>query len=427
MPGAPFRWRGPRRYHAGMHFLRALVLGLLALVPTLSALPGDEHDTVVLADGKELSCRVLLDAESRLVVRAGGKTRELKAGEFKEVRSVERRLAVFLDRFDKTPKDDVKALTALARSAAENELTGEAFGTWIRVLALDPVNDEAWTAIGGTKRKKGWELKVRGRFYTIEELRTRIADWKNALELPTAHFLLRTDVKAARAVDIAIDLERTHSTFYRILRPLELFVFDEQPEVNVYADPKNFPTPPTGSAAAWFERSSNTLHVDATRVQDSGTIVAELVDALVFNAFRRTLNKTGELEPWIRHGLAQGFAAAVRPSPGRVEYQFDAPYTPYFQAQANDPKPLTIEQVVRAGFASYDSGTDAPRYTAQSYTLVHYLATGDNGKHRAAFAKYIRSAYLGKGGTSNLFKELAVDEKILQAGWTAHVKALAGG
>ncbi|MEQ1895370.1 MAG: hypothetical protein ABL998_22765 [Planctomycetota bacterium] len=406
--------------------LATLTLSILLNLSAPAPIPGDEHDTVVMADGKELSCRVLLDSEARLIVRTGGKPREIPRAEVKEVRSTERRLAAFLERFDQTPRDDAKAMAALAKLAGEQELPGEAFGTWVRVLTIDPANEEAWQAIGGTKRKKGWELKVRGRFYTIQELKERIADWKNALELPTAHFLLRTDAPAARAVDVAIDIERTHSTFYRVLRGLDLYVFDEQPEVNVYADPKNFPSPPTPGKAAWFERTSNTLHVDATRAQDSGTIVAELVDALVFNAFRRTLDKTGELEPWIRNGMAQGFAAAVRPAPGRVKYDFSAPYPPYFKAQAADAKPLSIEQVLRAGFASYDSGTDAARYTAQSYTLVHYLANAEDGKFRAAFARYIKSAYLGKGGTSNFFKEIGVDEKVLEAGWKKHVATIAG-
>lgn len=405
--------------------LAALLLSFSLNVTAPAPLVGDEHDMVVMADGKELSCRVLLDAEARLVVRVGGKVRELPRGEVKEVRSTERRLAAFLERFDKSPRDDAQAMAALAKLAGEQELPGESFATWVRVLTLDPNHEEAWKAIGGTKRKKGWELKVRGRFYSIEELKARIADWKNALELPTAHFLLRTDVPAARAVDLAIDLERTHSTFYRVLRGLELFVFDEQPEVNVYADPKHYPAPPTSGKSAWFERTSNTLHVDATRA-DSGTIVAELCDTLIFNSFRRTLDKTGELEPWIRNGLAQGFAAAVRPAPGRVEYDFDTPYVPYFQAQAADAKPLSLEQVLRAGFASFDSGSDAARYTAQAYTLVHFLAVGHDGKHRAAFARYIKSAYLGKGGTSNFFKEIGVDAKLLEADWKAHVKQLAG-
>ena len=314
------------------------MLATLALALSLNALSsaplvGDEHDTVVMADGKELSCRVLLDSEARLIVRTGGKPREIPRAEVKEVRSTERRLAAFLERFDQTPRDDAKAMAALAKLAGEQELPGESFATWVRVLTIDPANEEAWRAIGGTKRKKGWELKVRGRFYTIQELKERIADWKNALELPTAHFLLRTDLPAARAVDIAIDIERTHSTFYRVLRGLDLYVFDEQPEVNVYADPKNFPAPPTPGKAAWFERSSNTLHVDATRAQDSGTIVAELVDALVFNAFRRTLDKTGELEPWIRNGMAQAFAAAVRPAHARASFRcMSAATKKYFAA-----------------------------------------------------------------------------------------------
>lgn len=388
---------------------------------------GDEQDSLVLADGKTLACRVLLETDSKLVVRANGKSRELERSEVKELRTIERGLAAFLQRFDELSRTDAAAMVELARFAEQQNLPGEAHHTWIRVLTLDPENEAAWTALGGVKRKQGWELKVRGRFYSIEELKKRAADWKNALELPTAHFLIRTDVPAERAVDLAIDLERTYSTFYRVLRSLELYVFDEQPEVHVFADPKDYPAPPTLGMAAWFDRSGNTLYVDATQAKESGTIVAELVDALVFNAFRRTLGRAGEMEPWARKGFAFAFAVAVRPSPGSVTYDFERPYLPYFEQQAGDAKALTLEKVLRAGFASFDSGPDAQRFVAQSYTLVHFLATYENGKYRAGFADFLRSSYLGKGGTSNFFKAIGVDEKALESEWTAHVKRVAGG
>ena len=183
--------------------------------------------------------------------------------------------------------------------------------------------------------------------------------------------------------------------------------------------------PPQPGKAAWFERGGNVLHVNGQLVSDRGTIVAEFTEALIFNSFRRTLAKTGEIEPWAREGLKQAFAMSVKLDPGSVVFDFDEPYKPHFQAQASDPKPLSLSQVLRAGFASFDSGTDKERYTAQAYTLLHFLAFFENQKYRLGLANFLRSSYLGKGGTSSFFETIGADEKTLEEQWTSYVKSIA--
>jgi hypothetical protein len=396
----------------------------LATTPIL----GDDPDLIVFADGKQQACRVLLETENKVVYRARNKTTEVSRAALKDIQSVERSLFAFLKRFEGLDPKNVSALAELALFAEANYLPGEAHDTWIRILTLDPENEQAWTKLGGVKRRDGWELRVRGRFYTLEELRTRVSDWQNALELRTAHFLIRTDGSPERALDVAIDVERAYLTFYDVFgKPLELYTFDEIPEIHVFNDPKDFRAPPTPGRAAWFDRSGNTLLVNGQMTSDRGTVVAEFAEALIFNAFRRTLAKTGELEPWAREGLRQAFAAAIRPDPGRVAFDFAAPHAPYFQSQAADAKPLSLEQVVRAGFASFDSGTDAARYSAQSYTLLHFLVFYENRKYRMGLANYLKESYLGKGGVANFLKALDVDEKTLAGQWTSYVKATAGG
>lgn len=398
----------------------------------LAALPFSGHedpDLLTLTDGKEIECRVLLEDDQHVVYRTGRKTHEIARDQVRSVQSVERSLEQFVERFAAIDPTQVAALSDLALFAESSYLPGEATNTWIRILTLDPENEQAWTKLGGVKRRKGWELKVRGRFLDIGELRTRVSDWKNVLELRTAHFLIQTDAAPELALDASLDLERAWLTFYRILgKPLGLYVFDEVPEVHVYSDAKDYPSPPTPGQSAWFSRAANTLHVDRSSQPNRSQVVAELVDALVLNAFRRTLDKrTGELEPWAREGLRQAFAGAVRPDPGRVRFDFDAPLVPLFRAQATDPKPLKLEQVLRAGLASFDSGTDAARYSAQSYTLTHFLVFAENGKHRARYAEFLRTSYEGKGGSSNFFKVLGLDPDETQAEWTAYVARMAGG
>lgn len=403
---------------------------LLALL--LAALPvsgQDEPDLLVLKGGKQIECRVLFEDEGKIVYRAGKKTQEIGRLEVDDVQSIERSLARFLERFAAADTRSVEALTELALFAEQNFLSGEATNTWIRILTVDAENEQAWTKLGGVKRRKGWELKVRGRFLDIAELRSRVSDWKNALELRTAHFQIATDAAPELALDASLDLERAYQTFYEVLgKPLGLYVFDEVPEVHVFADAKDYPAPPTPGRHAWFARAANTLYVNVQEKPQRGEIVAELVDALVYNAFRRTLDKrTGEIEPWSREGLRQAFAGAVRPDPGRVRFEFEQPLTAYFRAQADDPEALALEQVLRAGFASFDSGTDAARYVAQAYTLTHFLIFGADGKYRHGYADFLKSSYLGKGGSSNFYKAIGLDEKAAMSEWRAYVKSVAGG
>ena len=125
----------------------------LALAPALVHAPlGDEHDLIIRTDGKEVPCRVLLETDAKVVYRAKGRTQELARAEVSEVRSVERTLRDFLERFAKTDTRDLAGVTDLALLADSRGLTGEAHHSWIRVLTLDPTNEAAWTHLGGVKR-----------------------------------------------------------------------------------------------------------------------------------------------------------------------------------------------------------------------------------------------------------------------------------
>jgi hypothetical protein len=404
---------------------------LLALV--LCALPnpvrGDhEPDLIQLPSGDEIECRVLFEDDQKVLYRAQRKTHEVARSEVKEIQSIERSLREFLARSERVSARDTAALAELALFAESRYLAGEAHNAWLRILTVDPAHEQAWTKLGGVKRRNGWELKVRGRFLDVQELRERAGDWKNALELRTAHFLIQTDAPPERALDVALDVERAYLTFQDVLgKPIGLLVLDEVPEIHIFADPEDYPAPPTPGKDAWFSVSANTVYVNARENRHTGTIVAEFTEALLFNAFRRTLGKAGQLDPWVLEGVKQAFAAGVRPDPGRTRFEFEAPFQPWFERQARDAEALELSQVLRAGLASFSSGSDAPRYSAQSYTLTHFLVFSGDGKYRARFAQFLRESTLGKGGASNFFAALGVQEKALAEEWKAYVKARAGG
>lgn len=398
---------------------------LLAIVPLAQS---DRPDLITLNDGKEVECRVLYENDDKILYTKKRKVEEVARSEVQAVQSIERSLREALQRFDSVG-GNVPGLLELASFCEGRELLAEARHLRIRVLTLDPENEEAWTKLGGSyNKRKGWRMKVRGRFYTIEQLRERVADWKNAMELPTSHFLIKTDMSPERALDLAIDIERAYLTFYELLGGvLELYPFDEVPEVHIYASSEDYPSPPTPGKVAYFAPLANILYVDGQAAADAPrAAVVELTDVLLFNAFRRTVGKTGSMPPWARNGIALAFGGAYRRDPGHASWDLSTPIHAYFEAHAGAVEPLSLKDVVRAGFSSYDSGTKAELYTAQSYTLAHFLAHADDRAYRPGFGQYLLTSFRGKSALTHLEKALDMKAEDIEDRWTAYVANLGG-
>ncbi|MEE8469195.1 MAG: hypothetical protein V3T22_12115 [Planctomycetota bacterium] len=407
---------------------------MLALPFLLAALPAacppvqDDTDLLTLTNGKEIECRVLFEGEDTITYSTRRKTREIPRAEVAEIQSIERSLREFLDRFAALDPTHVGSLTDLATFAEGAFLPAEARHTWIRIITLDSENERAWTKLGGVKGRKGWRLKVRGRFYDLERLRQRVSDWKNAMEIPTAHFLIKTDLEPERALDIAIDIERIYLAYYDALGPeLKLYPFDEVPEIHLFGDRKNYPKPPTPGWGAWFGRISNEVYVDASGTFDVLEVRRNVAYCLLFNSFRRALGaRVGELPPWAREGLARGLARAIRGDAGRMRLELGIPHEASFSHHARDADALPLKRLLTADFAAFQAGTHVERFRAQAYTLTFFLVNAEDGRYRAGLADYLRSAFLGKGAATHLEKALGVKIEDLEQEWFAYVQGLAG-
>src|SRR5262245_59286572 len=240
--------------------MSAAILSLALIVPLVSR--PDQPDRIVLRDGRSIDCRVLFESDAKVVYRADRQQRELARDEIADVVSVERSLSDFLRREAATDRTDLAASCALAREAEKAGLAGEARNLWLRVLLRDPSNARAWNAVGNGRSSRNPRIECDGEHYTIGELRDLGSDPKHPLALRTAHFALETDLPLARALDAALDLERTYSTYYALLGPhLDLYVFDEAPHVRLMHDASHEPSPPRPGDRAWFDALANTLYV----------------------------------------------------------------------------------------------------------------------------------------------------------------------
>ena len=388
----------------------------------------DRSDVVTLKNGKQIECRVILETDEVVLTRRGSKKKQYTRDEVAEVQSVERSLAELFRRYDALPSRGPAELADLALFCEQNELPSEARTLWLKILTLDPENEQAWTELGGVHTKRrGWRLKVRGRFYTVEQLRERVSDWKHAMEIPTAHFLLKTDIEPERALDIALNLERAYMTFYEVIgEALALQVFDEVPEVHVFKDPKNYPTPRFKGDQAWFSRGENTVYVNGAGPQVARAAVFKLTHALVLNSFRRTIGGNGSIAPWTERALAEAFSYALRVEDGVATWEFGRPIPEYFRFQAEDEKPLGLKRLISAGYGAFNNGTDARRYNAECHTLMYFLLHAEGGKYRSGVAQYMRSSFKGQSAATHLEKALGVKLKELEPEWTAFVAETAG-
>ena len=407
--------------------LASLLLPVL-LTTASTASDRDLVDRVVLTSGKQLSGRVLLETPEKLVLDTGAKEREIPMAEVTSVDSVERSLEEFLARFDAADQLNVDALLELARFAEEHELPGEARNTYLRVLSIDPNNEDAWNKLGGHYSKRlGWRLRVRGRYRTIDQLRERVSDWRRALELTTAHFYLRTDITPERALDISINIERAYLEFYRLFgEELELFVFDEAPSIFIYASEKEFPKPLFDGKNAWYTALDNILYVngDLTGGADARETMRHFIDLMMSTSFRRTQGRPGETSPFVSRGVGLLFAAALDFDQAWADWEFGRPNEELFRRHAAAKKPFGIARIVNASEGDYVGADNAALTVAQAYTLVYFLIFAEDGKYRPAAARFLQSSFLGQPSASHLEKILGVDLDNLGLRYEAYVDAV---
>lgn len=402
-----------------------LMLALLASPAADAAAP----DRIVLADGRTIECRVLMESDAKIVYRAERKQRETPRAAVREIASIERSLAKFLEASAAADAGDVDAQAHLARRAEVLGLPDMARNAWLRVLTLDPSNEAAWAGSGSESARKSRRLAFGKRSYDVDTLLTSGTSSQQPLLLHTPHFTFESELPLARTLDAALAAERTYAAFYDLLGPrLGLFVFDEQPTIRVFRDGERMPSPPAPGMQSWFAPLANTLYVHDHSGIDVRVVMSDMTDVLLFNSFVRSADAkgTGMIDGWTRVGLAQLFGTAVRGGPAVATFDFRAPWLPHFKLQARNGAEMTLERVLRAGHADYHGGPRQAEYESAAYTLFHFLAFADDGKYAEPLARYIADVFQGRGGPTRFRAIFGTDLAQLESEWSAYVRLTAG-
>ena len=391
----------------------------LALLPAL--LPaGAPPDHVTYVDsGKVLKGRVVYDTPEKLVLRQGARDTVIDPADLKEVRSLERSLTRILDR--DLLGADARTFLGLAQECEEAGLEAEARQFWLRTLLADPASELAAKALKVQRVKDEVKVPFDKLRRTLEQLRERQGSWKEALEIECTHFKLKSDLDLPLALDLALGLERNYRRFYETLgSPLELYLFDEAPEVCVYARKDDFPVGPLVGDPIWFAPGINTLNVLADPDPSVSGVIRELTRLMLFNALRRGSGSTAQIPQWTVSGISELFAKAAPAVRFGQWSEIGVPDKRDFERALADKIPF--EKLFNAAGNDFNADPKRGDMNAAAYTLVHYLVFGRQKSLRHPYGKFLRDGAKGKISMSAFCDALEISKKDIEIGWRAYVE-----
>ena len=416
-------------------FMDVMLLPCLFLALALPA--GDvepELDTVELHDGRELEGRVVFEDEDKLVLRVRSREQEIDKDEVSAVRAAIRELPKALDEVARLQPGKLIAHHALAEMFDGLNLPYEArLMDWL-IVDQWPDDELAHERLDNRRKGKGWAVRHSGRWVKLEDRKAK-DDWKDAWELRSTHFKVRSNLPLRRAVMTTLDLERAYQAFYGLLGDeLELWEITEPIEADLHASASSFPES-FGSGRSYFLPSERRLYVNASGGTYDNAAVHEATHALLFFSAVHTRSGRGDIPGWLDEGLAEYMQAGADDPAARVRrksegaqtnggglvFDLGKPNRSHFIAHAHAKDPYKLTRVLNFQSDDFGGTSNTQVKYAQSYTLVYFLLHGSDGAYRDRFFEFLRKAYTGKSSSTTFKKVMDVREKDLEREWSAYV------
>jgi hypothetical protein len=406
-----------------------MLASLFALLLVFSPAGDDHQDEVHLTSGKVLKGLVVYENEDVVILRVGSHDKSYTRDKVLQVISRASALERILARLDGTSPSDASGLLAIADSADEAGLQGEARLIRLQALISDPDNEAAHTALGHKRNSKGWRFKVGSKTRRFEDWPEITGKWKERYEFQTTHFDLETDLPLSQGVQAALDLERAYRSFYALLRDeLGMKQIEERLAAQIHSDNASYPEPGDGRLG-WFSGSDLTLFV-LGQDDASVTIAHEVCHQILYYATQRARGSRGEIPAWVNEGLAQYMQFGVSRGLNGMRIETGSPELSAFRLHARHDDPFKLTRVVTMEGSDFRGGTDTPLKYAQAYTLVYFMLHASDGKYRDAFFTFLRSAWVGKSSMSHfkdvLEEELDMELDDFEALWKQYVAGTGG-
>lgn len=389
----------------------SLALGVFLFFPIPTV---EERDRVQLRGGKDLLCRVLVEGKDRILLEEKGKERWVDRKNLDSLDSMFTQLESYLIQEAAIPHLGIAHRLALAEALENRGLSKQSKVEAWRVLRLDPANEAAHLLLGHQKSGERWLLPFGQDWLLQQEIVKRRADWDNAWELESEHFVIRSNRSVFELADLARDLELFYIHYYRLFASVELRQLQEPISVHLFKDRSQFPVANSNNSA-YFSSQENRVYLLLEKPEDLPVLFHELTHALNFNAIAR---KRWNLIPaWFEEGLGEYFAASVKGKLGRLQFEIGAKNESQFDLIREQKNRLPLNRMFQWSLGDfYSSPTQSLRY-AQCYSFVHFLFHAFKGLYREGLFAYLRSLSQGISQSSQFLECLGESGKNLEELW----------
>lgn len=395
------------------------LLAVLAL-----ALPGSGDrplDRVVLNDGTKLEGRVVLEADKLVVLRIGTRDREIDRA---EIRSIESRLASWHEAFDRwrlLDEEDATKIADIATYAARVGLVEEARVFALRALAVDPENRIARDILGHERGKRDWTFREETRRWTWTERVKKSSDFRDAWNLETTHWSVRSNLSLMDATNAILDLECMYAVFFdQLALEVGAYHVPEPMRADIHGDTTSYPE--LGGSRGFYDPSQRILIVNAAAGLDRGLVVHEATHQLLAATLELVRGGRGAIPPWLNEGLAEYFRATTGGLSGRLVYDANAIDSRSIRAQEHANETYKLSRVLNFDSGDYRATSHQDLKYVQSYTFVHFLIAGDDGTYRSRFFDFLRSAWNGQGSSTDLESALGAKVDTIEKRWVQWVR-----
>jgi len=400
---------------------------LLAPVLAMLAGGGDTRppDTVELEGGVKLTGRVVFEDQDELVLRVGSNERTFARKKVVRFESRFADLRTLHKRWRELPENDLAGTLALARRCREQKFEDEArLFAWY-VLSYSPRDAAAHEFLGHEHVRDQWIVADGSRRWNYEKLLELRKDWKDAWELASEHYRVRSNLPLHDAVTALLDMEGAYEAFYQLLgRQLRFRELVDPLLAQVHADAKSFPES-VGDSRSYYDRAGKILLVNAAGGFDRGAVVHEATHQLLDACMQNTRSARGDVPGWLNEGLAEYIRAAMGGTAGRglpVEGQLDLAR---FREHAQSQGAYDLPRVLNFGADDFAGSSKTSLKYSQSYTLVCWGLFGEGGQLRERFFGYLREACKGNSSSTAFKEQMKLDERGIEKSWTAFVQAKA--
>lgn len=415
-----------------LHWLAALtfLFAPLAPAPAHAPLGDDLRDSVPLdwltqKNGRKSKGVVVLLDEDQVVMRVGSRDKTFARKDLDKLHCKLIDLPYAIAEHAKLEASDIEGRLALATELEKRGLPLEARLLYWEILVIESDHAIAHEALGHRKSGKSFKVPVGTRWYRMDQAEKLHAKFKNAREIKTTHFDIKTDLDLAKSLQIAWFLETLYQSFQTMVGA-EFGMYQPVEPMTSWVYAKRDSLPNQIGGRDFFNASDRRAYI-AFENSDPRGLIHEAVHQFFFSC-NESMGRRGSIPGWLNEGLAEYMTRAVNQwgQPSTDKGDMLGFHHDRFVNLASAKKPYGMKHVLNLSNGDFHGSTRLMDKYAAAYSLVHYLLHGEEGVNRGKFDAFVHGVFQGKSSTTHFKKALGIKkEKAFEAAWMAYTKEMA--